>query len=190
MKTAILFSLFLLGSLSLFGQNNKIEPPILAVYRLFAEANPKLKDSLAIYAFNFELKISKRNGNTKVTCINANDTLAFILFPEYNKLSSIDYSSLMNSRSNIRLIIPVLIYGSSPEKKFYKDREGNPLISFNAAVNAAYSLYNPSKYNNITEGQVDLGNLIYRKAKKRKVADDFWEAVMMNPVLIEIHNIK
>ncbi|WP_199118585.1 hypothetical protein [Pedobacter sp. ASV28] len=190
MKTVTLFSLFLLGCLFSFGQSKKVEPPTLAVYRLFADAKPMLKDSLAIYAFNFELNISKKNGNTKVTRITANDTLAFILFPEYNKLFSIDYSSLMNSKSNIRLIIPVLIYGSSPEKKIYKDGEGNPLISFNAAVNAAYSLYNPSKYSNIAESQVDLGNLIYRKAKKRKVADDFWEAVIMNPILIEIHNIK
>lgn len=183
---------FLLSAVCLltFAQKKIVEHPVLAVYRLFSDASINIKDSLVIYALNFELNIVKKQNKTIVTSISANDSLAYTLFPFYKKLSAIDFSLIMGEKKKIRLIIPILIYGSSPEKMINKDKNNNPLISFNAAVNAAYALYNPFKYNNNKDAEVPIGHLRFKATKERKPQREFWEAITMEPLLIQIHNIK
>ena len=167
-----------------------VEHPTLAIYKLLSNESINLKDSLVMYALNFELSISKNNKGTKITNIAANDSLAFNLFPSYKKFSAIDFSSLMGKKNKIRLIVPILIYGSSLEKIMYKDKDGNPLISLNSAVNAAYALYNPSKYNNTKDSGLLLGHLLFRKIKDKKPETKLWEAITMEPIIILITNIK
>lgn len=185
--TCLLIAMYLLT----FAQNKIVEhPPVQAVYRLFADARINIKDSLTIYALNFELNIVKKQNKTIVTSISANDSLAYTLFPFYKKLSAIDFSLIIGEKKNVRLIIPIMIYGSSPEKMINKDKNNNPLISFNAAVNAAYALYNPFKYNNNKDAEVPIGHLRFKATKERKPQREFWEAITMEPLLIQIHNIK
>ena len=98
-------------------QEKKIDEPGIAIFKLFADADIKLKDSVAIYTLNFELHIKKLNGKTIVTNITANDSLAFTIFPMYNKLKTINFTRLMGAKNNIRLVIPILIYGNSYDKQ-------------------------------------------------------------------------
>ena len=139
-----------------------------------------------------ELKsITKKNGKALVTTIEANDSLAFTILPSYKKLFDIDFNQLIGNRTNMRLIIPILMYGSSPEKMFYKDKDSNPLISLNAAVNAAYALYNPSKYNNNRDAKVSLEHRVFKDAKKeRRLKGGVWEAMIMEPIIFKIENMK
>lgn len=187
---AILTCAMILFSVMAFAQKKNSEDPTLAVYKLLSNESINIKDSLAIYALNFELSISKKNKGTVVTSIRANDSLAFKLFPSYKKFSAIDFSALMGSKNKITLIIPILIHGSSPEKMIYKDKDGSPLISLNAAVNAAYALYRPYKYDNIKGSKVPLGHLLSSPSNDTKSQANVWEATIMNPINIVIHNIK
>lgn len=182
--------ILILASLTAFAQKKKSNDPILELYKLLSSESVYVKDSLAIYALNFELVITKKNGKTVVANISANDSLAFSLFPSYKKISAIDFSQLMGVRKKNKLIIPILIYGSSPEKMIYKDKYGNPLISLNAAVNAAHALYNPFKYNNIKDSGVLLGHLQFKASRGGKLKVTSWEAITLEPINIVISNIK
>ena len=145
---------------------------------------------MAIYALNFELSISKSNKGTIVTKIAANDSLAFSIFPSYKKLSSIDFSSLMGTRSKVRVVVPILIYGSSPEKMLHQDKHGNPLIDLNAAVNAAYALYRPYKYNNLKDAKELLGHIMWRDSGNEESKSSYWDVITLNPLIRVIYNIK
>lgn len=170
-----------------YAQKSDPDAAFKAIHKLFEQMQYPKKDSLVIYALNFEVTITKLNGKTKVINIEANDSLAYSILPNYKKLSSIDYSSLMGAKSKMRLVIPILIHGSSLEKMIYKDKEGNPLISLNAAVNAAYSLYNPIKYNNNRDAEVPLGHRLYKKSGKNS---RLWEVTIMEPIIVNITNDK
>ena len=175
----------------LHAQKVKTNDPIKSIHKLFEETLFPSKDSLIIYAVNFEVSITKKNGKALVTTIEANDSLAFTILPSYKKLFDIDFNQLIGNRTNMRLIIPILMYGSSPEKMFYKDKDSNPLISLNAAVNAAYALYNPSKYNNNRDAKVSLEHRVFKDAKKeRRLKGGFWEAMIMEPIIFKIENMK
>jgi hypothetical protein len=189
-KTILTFLLVLIFTSS-FAQNKKADESAIAVYKLFSDANIDLKDSVAIYALNFEVKIKRLNGKSVVTSIAANDSLAFTIFPMYPKLAAIDFIPFMGTKSDIRLVIPILIYGNSPEKQRYHDQDGNALINFNAAINAAYALYNPLRYNNIKESKYELSNLA-RKAftNGERPKSELWETVIMNPIWIEVTHVK
>lgn len=184
--TYILIFISLLG----FAQTNKVDHPTLAIYKLLLDDSINIKDSLIIYALNFELSISRKQKGTIVTNIAANDNLAFKLFPSHKKFSSIDFSSLMGTKNKIKLVIPILIHGSSPEKMLYKDKEGRPLISLNAAVNAAYALYSPMKYDNQKDAEVSLSHRLYKDSQSKKPKSDFREVIVMDPITYEIQNIR
>ncbi len=83
------------------------------VYSIFIKSNPQafLKDSSAIYSFNFKLHILKqKSGKAIAVKIFANDSSAYKFFPSYKKLYSIDYSSISGSDKEITLVIPLLIF--------------------------------------------------------------------------------
>ncbi|WP_316785719.1 hypothetical protein [Pedobacter frigiditerrae] len=185
---------FLIGFLSFmstltFCQKTKQVDLSTSIYNVLFESNIKIKDSLIIYALNFQLEIIKNGEKTLVNQITANDSLAFTLFPSYKKLKSINFTSLMNGRKKIRLIIPILIYGSSSGEKKHLDSEGRPLINLESAANAAYSLYSPSKFNNLHNANLNLLHRLYQQNKVFK-EEAFWEATTMNPIVYEIGNIK
>jgi hypothetical protein len=191
MKKKIIFTyLIVFAALFTFAQKQATEHPALTIYKLLSNESINLKDSLAIYALNFELRIVKKKEGTQVVSIAANDSLAFSLFPSYKKFYDIDFSSLMGEKNKFRLIIPILIYGSSPEKMIYKDKNGNPLISLNAAINAAYALYRPAPYNNVKDSGMLPGHLRFKDAKNNRLNPSFWEAITMEPFSIVINNIQ
>lgn len=83
-------------SIIAFGQKpKKVADPILSIYKILSNESINIKDSLAIYALNFEINISKKEKTTIVTHITANDSLAFKLFPSYKAFYAIDFSPLM-----------------------------------------------------------------------------------------------
>lgn len=180
----------ILTSLLGMAQTKKIEDPTVALYKMLTKENINIKDSLIIYALNFELSISKKDKGTKVTHVAANDSLAFKLFPSHKNFNAIDFSPIMTNKNKIILIVPILIYGSSPEKMIYKDKNGNALISLSAAVNAAYALYSPLKYNNQKDAEEYLGHLVYKAAENKKPQLAHREVILMAPITIEIKRIQ
>ncbi len=143
------------------------------------------KDSLIIYSLNFTLKIEKRGNKLVASKVIANDSLAYELFPNYKKLSDIDFSSVLGTHTKSDVMIPILIYGSSPEKVKYKDEHGQPLINFNAAVNSTLALVSDKKYDNSSSSYESPG---FHKTNKRSKL--FRNVVIMEPYVIYIANIK
>jgi len=143
------------------------------------------KDSLLIYALNFTVKIEKRGNKLLASKIIANDSLAYQLFPNYKKLANIDFSSVLGTYTNSDVIIPILIYGSSPEKVKYKDENGQALINFNAAVNSALALVSDKKYDNTRSSYESPG--FHKTAKHSKL---FRNILVMEPYIVYIANIK
>lgn len=64
------------------------------------------------------------------------------------------------------------------------------MISFNAAVNAAYALYSPFKYNNQNDANIPIGRLLYKSSKDKKQKVEFREVIIIEPINIEIFNIR
>lgn len=83
--------------------------------------------------------------------------------------------------------MPILIYLNSPEKQQYKDAEDNSLINFNAALNSAFALYNPIKYDKIKDSRAELFDLAHKEWKNKSV---LWDAIIMNPIWINITHIR
>lgn len=147
------------------------------------------KDSLLIYALNFELTVAKVNGKAFASKITANDSLAFRIFPTYSKLKKIDFAGILNGKTRAKIVIPIIMFGSSPEQKKYKDDNGRPLISFNAAVNAAMALNDPIiKFSNERDAETSLSERLHKQEKN--ITHLFSDAIFMRPYIIEIFNIK
>lgn len=143
------------------------------------------KDSLLIYSLNFTLKIGKKGGKLVPIKIVANDSLAYQLFPNYKNLIDVDFSSILGGNSKLDVMIPILIFGSSPEKMLYKDLDGRPLINFNAAVNSALALTSNKKYDNLNSTHD-----VARFQTVTKPLKSFRSLVMMDPYIIHILNIR
>lgn len=152
----------------------------------------ELKDSIALYAFNFSINLVKNNkGKTEIKQISVNDDLAYKLFPSYTRLNSVNFSSLMSNRKKLRIVVPILISNNSETAvKKYKKDDGSSLIDIQAALNIAYSLYSDIPYNNLKDANIPLEQRIY-KAKKdnntQRVSNDI---VYLNPYVMQIVNIK
>ena len=143
------------------------------------------KDSLIIYSLNFTLKFEKRGNKLLASKVIANDSLAYVLFPNYKKLSNIDFSSILGTNTKSDVMIPILIYGSSPEKIKYKDEHGQPLINFNAAVNSALALISDKEYVNSKSSYESPG--LRTAAEQSKL---FRRIILMEPYTVYIANIK
>lgn len=150
-----------------------------------------LKDSVAIYAINFKLEITRnKKGNAMVKEINVNDSLGYRLFPSYKRLYTINYKALLGSKEKITLLIPVLIANTSSEKRIDKKPDGNPLIDMQAALNAAYALSSDMPYDNEKEAGLALNHRIYKYYKRTPKAENrLKDIVLLNPYLWEIVNI-
>jgi len=143
------------------------------------------KDSLLIYSLNFTLKIEKRGAKFLASKVVANDSLAYELFPNYKKLSDIDFYSVLSTYTKSDVMIPILIYGSSPEKVKYRDEHGQPLINFNAAASAALALVSDKKYDNSSSSYESPG--FHKTDKQSKL---FRNIIVMQPYMVYIANIK
>ncbi|MBB5637560.1 putative transcriptional regulator [Pedobacter cryoconitis] len=152
----------------------------------------ELKDSIALYAFNFNIDLVKNNnGKTEIKQISVNDNLAYRLFPSYIRLNSVNFSSLMSNRKKLRLVVPILISNNSETAvKKYKKDDGNSLIDMQAALNIAYSLYSDIPYNNLKDANISLEHRIYRAKKDNNTERISKDIVYLNPYVIRILNIR
>lgn len=128
-----------------------------------------LKDSIAIYTYNFKLKILRsKKGMSRVEQVLVTDTLLYKLFPNYKELYAINYSSLLGIRNEVNLVIPVLVYSVSPTgKSKYLKQDSQPLVSIESAM------------------AISQQSLISLMPK-----DIYEDVVLMKPVVIKILNLE
>ncbi|SDH20453.1 hypothetical protein SAMN05421827_11910 [Pedobacter terrae] len=120
------------------------------IYSVFFKSSPKsfLKDSSAIYVFNFKLHIVKKtNGKAIAVKIVASDSLAYKLFPTYKKLYELDYSHLSNEDNSATLVIPIMIFTVG------RDKKNEYLISTQAAINTLQDLNRNDDYDQDMAGK-------------------------------------
>ncbi|WP_461788995.1 hypothetical protein [Pedobacter sp.] len=165
-------------------QNSSAEDKIWKqVHNVLSDFNYP-KDSLLIYSLNFMLKIEKKGNRFISSKVIANDSLAYVLFPNYNKLTGIDFSSILGANTKYDVVIPILIYGGSPESVKHRDESGQPLISFNAAVNSAIALVSEKQYDNSSSYELPGFHNTGKKSKR------FRSVIIMEPYIVYIANIK
>ena len=160
---------------SLYINGIKAQKKLLAEEKIWKQIHSILsdskspKDSLLIYALNFELSVSKKNGKALAFDIVANDSLAYQMFPRYKKLKLIDFYTLMRGRDKIKVILPIIVFGSSDKQKKYKDKDGRVLINFNAAVNAAMATnYTGIRYSNENDAEKPFSQVLISRLKAVK----------------------
>lgn len=127
------------------------------------------KDSIAIYTYNFKLKIVRsKEDTTKVINILASDTLLYELYPNYKDLYTINYSPLLGTRNEVNLVIPILVYSISPTgASKYQKQDGESVVSIESALEI---------------NQKILFSLLPKSG--------FEEVVLFKPVIIKILNIN
>lgn len=69
----------------------------------------KLKDSVALYTFAIELNVVKQKDSTLVKSINVNDSIAKVLYKDFDFLKYINFSSVLKEKKEAILVIPVAI---------------------------------------------------------------------------------
>ncbi len=67
----------------------------------------KLKDSVDFYAFALELNIKKKGKYAIMETINTNDSIAYVIYDNFDFLKKINYSSILKERKSATIIIPV-----------------------------------------------------------------------------------
>ncbi|MCZ4245542.1 hypothetical protein [Pedobacter punctiformis] len=141
------------------------------VYKILMrdKSSTVLEDSIAMYSFNFRLKIVKSKENKiKVDQLLVSDSLLYKIFPTYKELYNIDYSSLLKTRKKLNLVIPILISNTSPTgKSKYERQSEQPLVSVESAMDIA---------------QNSLTSIITK--------NEFEDILLLNPVVIKIVNIR
>ena len=141
-----------------------------------------MQDTVALLAINFKLNIVKdKNGRARVTRIEANDTLGYKLFPNYKRLSTINFQGLMGAEKTITFVVPFLVYNLAENSKYaeYQDKHGNTLIEMRNAINVSEALYSTMSYNNLAPGRALKET---RRIKNRIIYSGLW--------LVEFMNIK
>jgi hypothetical protein len=120
MKKIILLSAFILICNEGFTQNSKGQ----AVYdqiikEVMAHAESKLlKDSIALYTFAFQIEVKKVKDSTLVTSITVNDSIANVIFPNYDFLRKQNYKPFISRAKRATLVIPfgLVLVNYSPNK--------------------------------------------------------------------------
>jgi hypothetical protein len=189
-KKAI-FSLFLVLVFDMsFAQRNKSMDPIKFLREVLEYVKFPEKDSVFIYAFNFQLTIEKKNHKASVTHIGVNDSLAFTLFPSYKKLHDINFREFLGSKRRICLVIPILMYGSFQKQGAQYDKKQNPLIDLNAALNSNIALYNLDEYSNEKEAKIDFLNRTYHQPQKKAKSWDVKDMIYLSPSIYNMRKVQ
>lgn len=119
------------------------------------------------------------------TAITANDSLAYKLFPSYKKLAFINFSPILGTNAELEVVIPILVYGSSPQRVLYKDENGQPFINFNSAINSALALNSDKRYDNLTGANEMSG--FFKVSKRSRI---FRNIIFMETYIVHIVNVK
>jgi hypothetical protein len=173
-----------------------ITPMEKAFIQIFSKSDPSLilKDSVCIYAINFNIKvIREENNKTRVTEIIANDSLGYRLFPRYNELKKLNYSKIfLKGEKRISIVMPVLIYSYTEDKIKYKDEKGNPLVSLKEATNAAFHLYNTTlRYNNLKEAKKSYPSYPIKKNRYIYMNKSiFFRQIILEPMISNLTRVR
>ncbi len=169
----------------------KMTPLEKAFIKIFLKSRPSkiLKDSVSMYAINFTIVVVKDKKNkTSVTKITANDSLGYVLFPQYVELKTLDYKELfLLGEKQISIIMPILIYGHTEKEIKYRDADGNPLISLRSAANTAFHLYTDLPYNNLKEGTTDYPR--YPPEYNARHKSTFIRRIMLEPMISNLTKV-
>ena len=140
------------------------------------------EDSVYLYAFNFQLGLSKNNAGKLIAGqLSVNDSLAYKIFPKYNLLKAIDFSFLQPNRKKFKVIIPVIVY--------FKNHKEKTMIDFDAALNATYSINMPTKTSNHNP-VIPLGHREFLEEKSRENFSDFRDYIYMPVSVVELIMIR
>ncbi|MBB2151617.1 hypothetical protein [Pedobacter gandavensis] len=95
-----------------------------------------IKDSIAIYSFNFKLKITKtKEHKIKVDQLLVSDTLMYRIYPNYKQFYELDYKSLLTNRDHVTLIIPIIIANTaSISTREFENQRFDALIGIKSVV--------------------------------------------------------
>ena len=188
MKEKLVACLFIsLLSYQIYAQDTKVNKGV-AFQKKIGKAlkleHSLIRDSVLIYALNFQLNITRhQTDKTIVTSIAANDSLAYKLFPDYRKLSAIDYGFLGTGRKKFKVLIPVLV--------FYKNHKEKAKIDVDAALNATHALFSPGKYNNELDKYESMPYRYGLQTRLNPKYDEEFENMVFLPIYyIEILNIE
>ncbi|QDW23431.1 hypothetical protein FFJ24_000725 [Pedobacter sp. KBS0701] len=169
----------------------KMTPLEKAFIKIFLKSRPSkiLKDSVSMYAINFTIDVVKDKKNkTSVTKITANDSLGYVLFPQYLELKTLDYKELfLLGEKQISIIMPILIYGHTEKEIKYRDADRNPLISLRSAANTAFHLYTDLPYNNLKEGTTDYPR--YPPEYNTRHKSTFIRRIMLEPMISDLTKV-
>lgn len=168
------FAFLGMGNMCSFGQATQTDPIPnwqRAVNKvLFKEKSSYVfKDSIAMYTYNFKLKITKsKDDKSMVRQLLVSDSLLHDLFPNYKEFYSINFNSLLGKRREVNLVIPVLVFNLSPTgQSYYKRQDGQPLVSITYVMETMQRLLVSLVPNN-----------------------NFEDEVLLEPVVIQILNLR
>ncbi len=69
----------------------------------------KLKDSVDLYSFAIEIHVELRDKKTIINKVSVNDSIAYVLYKDFDFLKSINFISVMRGKKQAIIIIPVAI---------------------------------------------------------------------------------
>lgn len=119
MQLKKIFTALLFGSISLtgYGQAKGLNLKVITAYATKCIELDSIKDSLALYTCNLQIKVKKKNSYIPV--ISASDTTAFNSIVGLNKLKNFDFKIFMGNENEVKFILPVsvIILDSSYETK-------------------------------------------------------------------------
>ena len=120
MKKIILLSAFFFICHEGFTQNTKGQAVYDQITKEVMEHSQSklLKDSIALYTFAFQIEVKKVKDSTLVTSITVNDSIAKVIFPNYDFLRKKNYASFISKAKRATLIIPfgLVVLNYSPDK--------------------------------------------------------------------------
>ncbi len=129
-------TLLLLGLLRCNAQptlqvKQEVEKKIKAFFMEDKGIFERVADSGKLYTFFFQIDVSRENSRKlPVTSIEANDTIAYRLYPDYQFLKSLRWDIYMPTRKKASFIIPVILEVISSKAETYEYRKSNGLKSF------------------------------------------------------------
>ncbi|PWS26572.1 hypothetical protein DHW03_17550 [Pedobacter yonginense] len=80
----------------------------------------KLKDSVDFYSFAIEICVKLKGKNTIIDKISVNDSIAYVLYKDFNFLRSINFTSVMGGKKQAVIVVPVgiiIAYVNHPVSK-------------------------------------------------------------------------
>lgn len=134
---------------------NKKITDVLSFDNWITTVTKKLKDSVDLYAFSIELKVSVKNKKTVVNAININDSIAYVFFNNFDSLKSINYYSIVGDKKKATIVIPVAVIIAYTNKPVHS----TPLLSAESLYTKIPKLFN-YKFDDRKNGK-NISSFIY-----------------------------